>query len=635
MNLKTTGVFNRTLKAYKAGKRLIVNSGGTSSSKTYSALQLLVLIASWFKGQLLISVVSESFPHLSRGCIRDFKNIMGDTFDDRRWNASKNQYTFGHNRVMEFFSADQPAKLRGGRRDILFINEANNVAKEAFDELDVRTRICTFIDFNPVAEFWAHELQNEPFVEWIHSTYLDALEVIERSVVQNILSRKDRDPNWWRVYGLGMVGKLDGLIHPEFTQCDVLPEKYDREIYGLDFGFSQDQTALVQIRIAGERLYCKELIYELGMTNQMIADRFDKLGIRRGYDVIIADSAEPKSIEEIHEYGFDIRPCVKGKGSVHAGIQKVNQYKQYWTKDSLNSIKEQRNWQWEKDKDGKFTTKPMDGMDHSMSARRYAVSTMPAPKVLPGAEEGIDKSKLSVDFEIDFDHLSEFSTLIMSIWVTKNLKTYVTFGLWNSRRVKYYVFGELAFDHPRADKVLVQSVAYLRQITNGAVRNLRKFQIWGNEAMHSPTDAEALNDMADAYQKYNMIVNENFFWDEMGAILLVSRLAQRNGLAVHERCEKLIIERARWTTAGGKPEDGYGFARSLCNAVSACVEASRYDPPASPVRPFSEESQARNKVIDQLAHADPDKFDNMADEEIEALVRQRVSDSTDGVPWMS
>lgn len=371
VKLVTTAIYEKNAEAWIGGKRRALNEGGTASSKTYSILELLILIAQHAKGPMLISVVSESLPHLKRGCIRDFKNIMGEDFNPDKWNASDHVYTFGKG-VIEFFSADQPAKMRGGRRQILFINECNNVAYDAYRELDIRTEQFTFLDWNPVSEFWAHSyLIGQPENVYIHSTYLDALHVLPSEVVANIESNRDRDVNWWNVYGLGRIGKIEGLVYPYFEVCDELPS--GDAIFGLDFGYSNDPTVLVKTVTRGDVLYCRELIYESGLTNDAIAHRMDEVGVRRGHDEIFADSAEPKSIDEIARFGFNVKPCPKGADSVEFGHQKVRQLKQFWTKDSLNAIKEQRNFRYVADKDGRLTDKTTHTWSHAMDARRYAV----------------------------------------------------------------------------------------------------------------------------------------------------------------------------------------------------------------------------------------------------------------------
>lgn len=373
---RITSIFTRNMNAYfSPDKRICVNQGGTSSSKTYSILQLLIVIASGeYDG--VISVVSESLPHLKRGCIRDFKSILTSSgaWEDDRFNKTENTYTFSNSSVVEFFSADQPDKCRGSRRNILYINEANNIPKATYDELQVRTKDFTFLDYNPVADFWAMELIPNVEVEFIKSTYLDAKNVLPQSIVDNIESRRGRDPNWWRVYGLGEVGKLEGLIHPVYSIIKEWPTYGDNILYGLDFGFN-DPCALVRSKIIGDQIVSDLLLYETGLTNQDLSDKFNKLGLRRNYDVIIADCAEPKSIEELYRLGWNIKPAIKGPDSVVAGIQKVNQYKQFWTERSLEAIKEMRNYMWERDKEGRLTDKPCNnGYDHALDARRYALT---------------------------------------------------------------------------------------------------------------------------------------------------------------------------------------------------------------------------------------------------------------------
>jgi len=374
MQINTTSIFEQNVAAWLGGKRRACNEGGTSSSKTWSILQALVLTAQHAKNSLLISIVSESMPHLKRGCIRDFKNILGEDFRDSRWNKSDFIYDFGKGQI-EFFSADSPAKLRGGRRKILYINECNNIAYEAFKELDVRTELFTYLDWNPVSEFWAHEkgLIKDPVNQYIHSTYQDARHVLLPEVVKNIESNRLTDPNWWNIYGLGRLGRIEGLVYPYFEQVDELP-KGGNPGYGLDFGFSGDPAVLTKNLILGDRLYSQELIYQTNMTNHDICVRMTELGIQKHSDVIWADSAEPKSIEEIYQEGYNIQPVAKGPGSVEYGHQKVRQFKQFWTKDSLNCIKEQRNFRYMADKNGKLTEKTTHLFSHGLDSRRYFVS---------------------------------------------------------------------------------------------------------------------------------------------------------------------------------------------------------------------------------------------------------------------
>ncbi len=378
MRIETTKVFDSNIEAIDSGKRRALNEGGTASSKTFSVLQLLILIAQNTKTKLLISVVSESLPHLKRGCIRDFFRILDEPLDNNpRYNKTEQTYTFGPG-IIEFFGADESDKVRGPRRDILFLNEANNIPWETARGLDIRTSRFTFADWNPVSEFWAHEHWiNQPENVFIHSTYRDAIEVLPVEVVTNIESNKDKDPNWWNIYGEGKLGKIEGLVYPLFMQCKELP--HGEVFYGLDFGFSTDVTALVRNVISEGALYSQELIYERGMTNHDIAIRMNELGVKKRSEEIFADSAEPKSIEEIFQHGFNIKPCTKGPGSVEYSHQKVRQYKQFWTEYSVNCIKEQRNFRYLTDKNGKLTEKTSHIWSHGQDARRYAIMGKAAP----------------------------------------------------------------------------------------------------------------------------------------------------------------------------------------------------------------------------------------------------------------
>lgn len=385
MKIIPTRVFRDNLNAFKSGRRRALNEGGTGSSKTYSIMSLLIYLAITAPKKITISVVSESLPHLKRGCLRDFENILGSMYDPKRFNKSEFIYQFD-NCTFEFFSADVSTKLRGGRRDILYINECNNITYDSYRELDIRTFLFTFLDWNPTSEFWIHQnnLQNEPENFYIHSTYLDVKKILPlmdeidqvkiKSVIDNIESNKDKDPNWWNVYGLGKLGKITGLVHPCFEVVDELPPRNRCiELFGMDFGFANDPTALTQILFYGDAVYLHQLIYRTNMTNQDISEAMGNIGLQKRMDVIICDSAEPKSIEELYREGWNAKPATKGEGSVMTGIQKLNQLKIYVTKSSIDIIKELRNYRYTTDKYGDLTNKPIDMYNHAMDGVRYAV----------------------------------------------------------------------------------------------------------------------------------------------------------------------------------------------------------------------------------------------------------------------
>lgn len=365
-SIKVTDVFLQNLKAYNDGFRMIINQGGTSSSKTFSIIQVLLMIAEYSKKKLLISIVSETLPHLKRGAMRDFFNIIDPVYNEADHDKTNNIYHWGKC-DFEFFSVDDHSKLRGARRDILFINEANNVSKDAYDQLEVRTRRTVFIDFNPTQWFWAHEMEKDEGVKFIRSTYLDN-PFVDQAVLRSIESRKTKDPNWWSIYGLGELGHIEGLVFSQFSQVDSFP---DIPYWcGLDFGYTNDPTALVRIGVIGEDLYVDELVYRTGLKNPDISKLI--LSLVTEHTEVFADSAEPKSIDEIYGYGVNIHGVVKGKDSILNGIDVLHRYNLKVTKRSTNIIKELRNYSWTKDKDGRFLNKPIDLFNHSIDGLRYA-----------------------------------------------------------------------------------------------------------------------------------------------------------------------------------------------------------------------------------------------------------------------
>lgn len=373
--VKSTPIFSSNLEAYVSGRRYIINQGGTRSGKTWSILQLLFLIAQSKPG-ILISVVSETMPHLRRGAMRDWETILhafGYAFEDGR-NKTQNTYTIGSSSV-EFFSADNSSRLRGAARDILFINECNNLSSRAFDELEVRTRRAIFLDFNPVAEFYVHRelIPRTPETKYrmIRSTYRDNTELPAEQIAA-IESRKDRDPGWWRVFGEGEIGTDEGTIFTQYEFVDEAPTD-GVKLYGLDFGYTNDPTALISITIRGDEITIDERLYRTEMTNAEIVAFMKSDGIPQHAE-IIADSAEPKSIAEIYRAGFNIHPAIKGADSVRSGIDTLKAYRIRITKRSTETIKEFRNYKWKADKDGRSTNQPGDFWNHAIDAIRYAVT---------------------------------------------------------------------------------------------------------------------------------------------------------------------------------------------------------------------------------------------------------------------
>ena len=351
--------------------------GGTSASKTISILMLEVDVAQSRKERGLTSVVSESMPHLKRGALRDFKNIMVEHgyWDDNRWNASDSIYTFETGWQIEFFSADQPDKLRGGRRDRLFGNEVNTWANglEAFNQLEVRTKESVFLDWNPSSEFWFYTdvLGQRDDVDHIILTYKDN-EALSPEIIYSIEARKG-NLGWWRVYGEGQLGEVEGIIYKGWATIDEVPHEARLERYGLDFGWHPDPAALVAIYYYNGGYILDEVGYQLEWSNREIAETLKNLPKA----MVVADSAEPKSIAEIKMYGVNIIPTAKGADSVRHGIKAVQDQRISVTKQSINLIKEYRNYLWDTDKDGKIIPgQPAGGNDHALDAVRYAINSL-------------------------------------------------------------------------------------------------------------------------------------------------------------------------------------------------------------------------------------------------------------------
>lgn len=363
----------RRIKSLTKSVRFI--AGGTSASKTISILIYLIAKAQTDNAPTLTSVVSESVPHLKRGAIRDFKKIMQSHhyWDDKRWNSSDSTYTFETGSTIEFFSADNGDKLRGGRRDRLFINEANNIIRDAFDQLEVRTKEFTICDWNPSNEFWAYELMEDEEwredIEFITLTYKDN-EALSDDIVRSIERRKNNE-RWWRVYGLGLLGEAEGRIYTDWSIIDEVPHEARLVRYGIDFGYSNDPTAVVAVYYYNGGYILDEIAYKKELLNKTISDIIQN---QPQQALVIADSAEPKSIAEMNGYGLNIIGAEKGKDSVLNGIQAVQGVRISVTASSLNIIKEYRNYFWAKDKKTERPlNEPEHDYSHSMDAIRYAL----------------------------------------------------------------------------------------------------------------------------------------------------------------------------------------------------------------------------------------------------------------------
>lgn len=371
--METSKVYKWTQDAfYEDSVGIIVNKGGTRSGKTFSTLQLLAYIAARSSRPLLISVVTQTFPQLRQGAMRDFNRIlpgMNIPFDE---NKTAHIYKIGKSAV-EFFSADQYTKVLGAQRDILFINECNRLGYEVVRQLFVRTGGKKFLDYNPVSDFWVNtEILTRPDARLINSTYRDN-PFLSASQIAEIESHR-KDENWWRVYGLGLEGRLEGLVFPDWELVDEMPEGC-RVRYGLDFGFN-DPTALVKVGVLGEDLYLDEYLYQRGLITAEIGAKMANLGIKRRADKIIGDSAAAEQVETLYRDGWNIHPSKKGAGSIVAGIDLMKRYHIKVTKRSVNLQNELLNYTWEKDKNDKLLNQPIDAFCHLLDACRYATEDL-------------------------------------------------------------------------------------------------------------------------------------------------------------------------------------------------------------------------------------------------------------------
>lgn len=369
-----------TDKLLKLNKRIRAAAGGTSASKTISILLILIDKATVHANngdQLLISIVSESLPHLKRGVMRDFLNIMEGHgyFKEDQWNRTDFIYSFSPFVKIEFFGVDAQDKVRGPRRDILFMNEANNCKLEAFEQLEVRTKDEIWLDWNPTNEFWFYtEIlpHRASDLDFITLTYKDN-EALDENIVKSIEARK-HNVNWWKVYGLGELGEVEGKIYKDWAIIDTIPHEARLERLGLDFGYANDPAALVAIYYYNGGYIVDELIHRTHMHNREIADYITNSAMPNA--LVVADSAEPKSIAEMLEYGIHIIPAEKGPGSVNQGIAYVQDQRVSVTKQSTNVIKSYRNYMWRTDRDGNILKVPDHAYSDPMDAIRYAMGTL-------------------------------------------------------------------------------------------------------------------------------------------------------------------------------------------------------------------------------------------------------------------
>ena len=367
-SIKTNKVFKH-LETSTA--KIVVQQGGTRSGKTYNIILWIIFSYCQKNEGKIITICRKTYPALRGTVMRDFLTILKDheIYSEEDHSKTASEYKLNGNTI-EFISLDMPQKIRGRKRDLLFANEANELNFEDWQQLLFRTNEKVIIDFNPSEEFhwiYDHVLPRKDVV-FYQTSYKDN-PFLGAEIKAEIERLKDIDENYWRVYGLGERGQSRSLVYT-FTTIKEIPKEAKLVSYGLDFGYSSDPTSLVRTYILGDNMYVDELLYRTGMTNQDIANEMKALGLDRSNEVF-ADSAEPKSIEEIYRMGWNVKPTIKG--SINIGIDIIRRYKLHATESSFNLIKELRNYKYIEDKNGHMTNKPVDNFNHALDALRYSV----------------------------------------------------------------------------------------------------------------------------------------------------------------------------------------------------------------------------------------------------------------------
>lgn len=380
------GITTAYKKISKLDKRIRVIPGGTSAGKTIAILLLLLNYATKNKGKL-ITIAAANYPHLRRGALRDFKNILNENnywkYYGIEYNKSETTFTLFNGSVIEFVALNEYT-ARGARRDVLFVNEANLISYETFQQLEIRTKEFCIVDYNPTSEFWANTelVAKRDDVDFLILTYKDN-EALDPNIVKSIESRKD-NKNWWRVYGLGLIGELEGLVYSGWKLITDIPKEAELLGYGLDFGYTNDPTAIAAVYKYDGGYILDERCYQTGMFNNDIAEMIKNNGLDKVLGV--ADSSEPKSIAEIYAQGILLKGANKTSGDKTKSynqwaISKIQELKISYTATSANLQKEYLSYMWQTDRTGKNLNIPQDGQDHILDAIKYKLIDLITPKV--------------------------------------------------------------------------------------------------------------------------------------------------------------------------------------------------------------------------------------------------------------
>lgn len=379
MKVQTTKIFAEIEEARKRGYTTISAQGSSRSSKTYNILIWLIVYCLRHP-DTSVSIVRATLPAIKGSVYRDFKEILINmgVFDEKALNKSEMIYTFANGSFVEFFSTDSEQKLRGRKRQILYVNEGNELLYIEWQQLKMRTTQMAIIDYNPSFsdEHWLCELNRDPRTYHFISTYKDN-PFLEQVVIDEIESLQHKNKSLWQVYGLGMQAIVEGLIFPEIEIVDEFPDYCNKVAIGMDFGFTHDPTAIIKCGIYNDSLYVDELCYKTHLlTSEIIAE------LKQYKLHIYPDSADPRLIQEISNAGLIIYPIQKAQGSIMAGLTKMMEFKLRITRRSTNLIKEFKNYTYLQNKDGKWLNQPIDAYNHGIDAVRYYVLGMLLGKIL-------------------------------------------------------------------------------------------------------------------------------------------------------------------------------------------------------------------------------------------------------------
>lgn len=374
------------------GYDVVSEQGSSRSGKTFNTLLwILAYVYTYWHKKITISIVRATLPALKGSVLVDFKDILGSTFD-KCFNKTELIYEFENGSTIEFFSCDSEQKLRGRKRDILYCNEANELTYEMWQQLKIRTSKFAIIDYNPSFsdDHWICQLNKEANTYHFITTYKDNINPttnesnIPQTIINEIESLKHKNPTLWQIYGEGQQAVVEGLVFPNFETINEFPLQVDNIFVGIDYGYTNDPTAIVEVGIEGENIYINEIAYQTHLMTNEIAQILKKQGRK-----VISESADPRMIDELSRAGVNIVPVQKYNGSIEAGVAKMQTMKIHITKDSTNVIKEFKNYTYEKNREGKYLNTPIDMFNHAIDATRYVILTAVMTRKVGGIKGAI------------------------------------------------------------------------------------------------------------------------------------------------------------------------------------------------------------------------------------------------------